>query len=276
MFIEELLRLTGICNDKVKNDPMPLYLSEEDREKLSQEIFCHYCQKEYTTKNLKLYHHRHVNSVMYGEELTPLIEIICNKCNLALKQKAVVALGHELTQLEYHFILNALDAKAIQSAKVLCRDTENIIAIEINGQRIVDTSNLFCNASLDSFVIRQKSRSSYDDMKTKFPNFYDYYSFFGDPFPLVSKISFPLHWLKSIDLMDQHNFPEMEEFNCFDQIMDEVTHQSSNTAFNSFKCNTITDYAKLFLLSRCLIHSEICNSLVPFGMKQFGYYPFQD
>jgi hypothetical protein len=65
-------------------------------------------------------------------------------------------------------------------------------------------------------------------------------------------------------------------FNCFDQIMDEVTHQSSNTAFNSFKCNTITDYAKLFLLSRCLIHSEICNSLVTFGMKQFGYYPFQD
>jgi hypothetical protein len=170
VFIEELLRLTAICNDKVKNDPIPLNPSEEDKERFSKEIFCHYCQKEFTTKNYKVYHHRHVNSVMYGEELTPRIEIICNKCNLALKQKAVVALGHELAQLEYHFILNALDAKAIQSAKVLCRDTENIIAIEINGLRIVDTSNFFCNVPLDSLITRQKGRSSHDDMKDKFPN----------------------------------------------------------------------------------------------------------
>jgi hypothetical protein len=76
--------------------------------------------------------------------------------------------------------------------------------------------------------------------------------------------------------MDQPNFPEMEEFNCFDQVMDEYTYQSNDTAFNSFKCNTMTDYAKLFPLSRCLIHSDICNSLVLFGMKKFGYYPFQD
>jgi hypothetical protein len=90
---------------------------------------------------------------MYGEELTPRIEIICNKCNLALKQKAVVALGHELAQLEYHFILNALDAKEIQCANVLCRDAENIITIEINGQRIVDTSNFFlqCTARLFNY-----------------------------------------------------------------------------------------------------------------------------
>jgi hypothetical protein len=44
---------------------------------------------------------------MYGEVLTPQIEIICNKCNLALRQKDVVPLGHELAQLEYHFFRNA-------------------------------------------------------------------------------------------------------------------------------------------------------------------------
>jgi hypothetical protein len=127
--------------------------------------------------------------------------------------------------------------------------SRNIIAIENNGLRIEDTSNFFGNVPLDSSINRQKGRSSHDDMKTKFPNLYDYYSFFGDIFALVSKITFPLNWLKSIDLMDQPNFPEMEEFNCFEQAMDKYTYQSSNTAFNSFKCNTVTDYAKLFLLS---------------------------
>jgi hypothetical protein len=159
-FVNELVRLTKKYTARVRDHPLPLIVSEADRINFEESFVCGYCKNEFTSNNYKVYHHRHINSRMFSQELTPFLEIICNRCNLALKQKAVVALGHELCQFDFHYILQALDAESIDKSKILYRDSENIIALEIYNLRIIDTSNFFINCTLDDLLLRQRCKVS--------------------------------------------------------------------------------------------------------------------
>jgi hypothetical protein len=96
--------------------------------------------------------------------------VICGSCNLKFSQKASVIIGHNISKMESHLILKSLNTQLIKTAKMVCKSSESIVSLTINGRGFVDFINLLDSPIYD-LVHRLKPSCFQNERIQGFPLF---------------------------------------------------------------------------------------------------------
>jgi hypothetical protein len=213
-FFDVLFSLSTKYQHKVSHEKQPLVITEAMRQEHELATNCPHCKLTFDKKGRrKTFHHSHVVATENVSELNCYLgnRVVCGTCNLKFTQKSSVVIGHNISKLECHLILQSLNTNYSKTARIICKNSEKIVAMTINKRRFVDFQN-FMDSPIFDLVERLRKLSFNTGDAEHFHRFNETFSGTRNKYLLQWEFAFPHLWLESEKNLDFSSLPEKEYF----------------------------------------------------------------
>lgn len=252
-------------------------LTKEEQKNFENSQICHICNKMFEETEIKVKDHDHLTGLYNG----PAHSI----CNLNFKiPKFIPIFFHNLTGYDSHLFI-----------KELCCEKDKIDVIAQTKEKYISFSK---SIFVDTIKIKEKIKQVY--IKLRFLDSFRFVSdsleklaesleptqcieikkYFSDKnkFDIIrQKGVFPYSYVDCMEKLDQNHLPSKDDF------FDKLRNQNINTedynraikAWETFECETLKDYALVYLISDCLILTDFFEAFRTVALRLFKLDPAQ-
>ena len=236
-FINLLLRKESDFFDIIETN-IKMNMTEEDEREFRTAAYCSECGGKFGPSEVKVRDHDHHT----GEYRSAL----CNFCNLQKKNLLFINLYcHNMAGFDSHLLIKALDMESAQF-NILPKNMEQIITMRVGKYRIIDSLS-FMPQSLETLTTNLKVKGVEHFIQTK-------------KLAKNSKVKldlltqkgvYPYEFVDSMDRLSGTELPEKRDFySTLKQThISEEDHQRAQTVWETFNCETLSDYTRLYCRS---------------------------
>lgn len=267
-FITTLISLGENYENKVKTEPIPLIITNEDRFRYASTTACELCKLPFTPNRRKNFHHNHTNPNVR-------IEIWCTHCNLACRVTSHVLISFGNADIENHIILKSLRPELCKSISIVSQSSEKILTMTLNKiHRIIDLQ-YFLNTDLSDSVMKIRNNVCRDDFSTKFPHLFKMYGEFAYDL-LTQRLWFPYKWFTHPCNLTQTQIPPRTFFkdDIYDDFISEEDYDFCKFIYSRFNCKSMKKYARTFLQSQVLLIADVATNFNKLCGAYLEWYPF--
>jgi hypothetical protein len=161
---------------------------------------CGICKEKFSSTIVKVRDHAH----MTGKYRRAL----CSVCNSLVRiQQYPVVIGHGINSSELHYILKSLNSSLAKSVKLICKSSDDIVSLKINGIRFFDSKS-FLNHNLSTLIHRQRKNLQSFEFANMFPILHQVFISHSYFVGLVDRFCFPDKFLTSRENLTYSVKPE--------------------------------------------------------------------
>jgi hypothetical protein len=220
---------------------------------------CYICKKALGTAEPTVRDHCHFTGRYRGAAH--------QSCNLQyqINKKAyqLPVIFHNLRGYDAHHIILALTG-GYGNVKVIPNNMEKYISFSIGRLRFIDSMQ-FLSASLETLA---ETVTDFKNLNGEYPN----------PMHqelLRKKQVFPYDHLDSLDRMDERSLPTREQFysKLYGEEVDDDKYERAQQIWRVFDCQTLYDYALIYLKTDVLLLADIFEQFRSMGQKYYGLDP---
>ena len=219
-------------------DNVEMMMTDEDREVFEAAAYCSECNGKFGPSDIKVRDHDHHT----GEFRSAL----CNFCNLQKKNLLFINLYcHNMSGFDSHLLIKALDMESAQFS-ILSKNMEQIITMKVGRYRIIDSCS-FMPQSLETLTTNLKAKGVEHFLQTK--KLAKHSKVKLDL--LTQKGVYPYEFVDSMDRLLDTALPEKRDFysSLKDSHISAEDHQRAQVVWDTFKCETLGDYTRLYCRS---------------------------
>lgn len=267
-FFEVIFKIADCITKKIDASIIPLKPTKTDYVRYYSAKTCELCGLGFTKKRPACFQHDH---------MVPNIElrIWCSKCNIAARLRKMVFISHQFSKLDSHFILKALKPELVRQAKIVCKNSEQIISLVLNRNcRFLDSS-AFLDATIEQLSHRLKDSSPDQSVNDVFPILNSEFGSVSGIELLVKKIPFPCDFFKNRKCFTLEGLPAKLEF--YDSVLDShisaQDYEHAKSIYEKYNCQTFQDYSRLYLKAITLLLSDIFMKFITYSQQHFGLSP---
>lgn len=258
-----LIILSATIRKLMKKVQYPIMLTEKEMAIHQLRRDCPYCGEWFSVENPKVLHHNH-----YLKN-APVISC-CNNCNLQIRTTfKIPAYAHCSAKFDHQFIISSLSREFCKQVKIIPKNSESFIGIEINNCVQLKDSYQFMAASLETLVERLGgSERSFSLLDSGFN--------YDEHVHLVRRKGvFPYGWYKGPSCHDFVGLPPKKDF--YDILSNtEISQESYDFAcsvYNHFSCRSFLDYLMVYLRSDVYLLASVFESFVSTCIEKYLLSP---
>lgn len=227
-----------------------MQMTEEDKAEFEAAAYCSECNGKFGPSDVKVRDHDHHT----GEFRSTL----CNFCNLQKKNLLFINLYcHNMAGFDSHLLIKALDMESANFS-ILSKNMEQIITMKVGRYRIIDSFS-FMPQSLETLTTNLKAKGVENFIQTKKLARHSKTSQ-TKKIPTHSKTKldlltqkgvYPYEFICSMERLLDTKLPEQQDFysSLKDSSISVEDHQRAQVVWDTFKCETLSDYTRLYCRS---------------------------
>uniref|UniRef100_V5GS91 DNA-directed DNA polymerase n=1 Tax=Anoplophora glabripennis TaxID=217634 RepID=V5GS91_ANOGL len=268
-FVRELEHIADEVNN-ILSHPKPMEpLTAAQKFEHDNAKFCHICEKPFTSFDIKIMDHSHLNSVYRGP---------ChNSCNLNYTDSHVIpVVFHCLSSYDSHLIIRHLATSFEGNISLLPINKEKYISFtkDVKDTRIklrfIDSFRFMADKieKLASYLDDSQKRitKSHCDSEETFRL-------------LTRKGVFPYDYLNSWEKLNDTTLPTKDDFysKLTDEAISDSEYEHATNVWNTFNIQNLGEYSDLYLKTDVLLLADIFenfreNCLKTYGLDPLHYY----
>ena len=258
-FMEAMLEEVKYCKKTMKTCfNKPLAMTQYDEDKFQKATECHICDKQYTSKDIRVRDHCHITGKYRGSAH--------QECNLKLRlnpeEIKIPVIFHNLRGYDSHFIMQEIGAivkshtyknkkgEVIEmNINAIPNNMEKYMAFMLGNHLTFIDSFQFMSSGLDKLV----SNLPRDSLK------YTSQKFKGKKLDLMARKGvYPYDYMDSFDKFNE-KLPTKEDFYSIlnDENISNEDYKHAQTVWKAFKLKTMGEYHDLYLESDILLLADV-------------------
>ncbi|CAH1104394.1 unnamed protein product [Psylliodes chrysocephalus] len=274
IFVQKLDTVVhDLYNHHLKHVKPMLPLTKEEKKIHENATLCYLCQKSFNLSNRKVRDHYHLTGQYRGPAH--------NSCNINYKiSNTIPVFFHNLSNYDYHLFIKELSTKG-ERVSVIAQTKEKYISFSkailvekaenkhvYMSLRFVDSFR-FLAKSLDNLSTTLDS-SQCVEVKKHFPDI--------NQFELMRRKGvFPYSHIDTIEKLKENQLPSKDKFYntlTSEHISDE-DFERAQEVWDIFKCQSLSDYAMLYLKSDVLLLADVFENFRKVCLKEYHLDPCQ-
>ena len=259
-FMEKMLEEVKYCKKVMKTCfNKPLKMTQDDEDEFQKAKECHICNKQYTSKDIRVRDHCHITGKYRGSAH--------QECNLQLRlnpdEIKIPVIFHNLRGYDSHFIMQEIGAivknhtyrnkkgeTTEMNINAIPNNMEKYMAFMLGNHLTFIDSFQFMSSGLDKLVSNLPKESlKYTSQKFK-----------GKKLDLMTRKGvYPYDFMDSFEKFNETRLPTKEEFYSIlnDEHISDDKYKHAQNIWEVFKLNTMGDYHNLYLQSDILLLADV-------------------